>query len=443
MDILCKVITNILHIAEILIICRTYLCLPKRAENKYGYYKIFMIITLASMINNAIESYTTIALLIYLLCIEIVVIIYFLDDWKKLTICAFWVSVIVELIDLISLSIMNVFESLFNIHSILIEELFATILSVSVIYVVGEVLQKMSNKDGIRKIGVKDLIFFTIILMVDMMVSFLMVNVTLEQQSSKHQIFYTVIYTAVVIGIFIQLAAVILLLVSRNSYQEKEQIIAQYLEEQVKYYEYLRDQEQETKKFRHDIRGHLYFLNKLKNEGKNREFEEYFQELIGRVDDLGNHVHVGNDIVNAVLSKADSEAREKQIKMEITGHLPARCNISVYHLCTIFSNLLNNAIEAAEKTNKRKIWVICRYTQEEIIVEIGNYFSCSNRIEKGSLQTSKNDQNYHGWGMKNVMDSVKKCRGLIDIEVIEDQFIVSVTLNNENEGIQNEDSNNR
>lgn len=155
MDILCKVITNILHIAEILIICRTYLCLPKKTENKYGCHKIFMIITLASLINNAIEGYTTIALLIYLLCVEIVVIIYFLGNWIKLFICAFWVSVIVELIDLISLSIMNVLDALFNIHNILIEELFATILSVSVIYVVGLLLQKLSNKDGIKNISVK------------------------------------------------------------------------------------------------------------------------------------------------------------------------------------------------------------------------------------------------------------------------------------------------
>ena len=155
--------------------------------------------------------------------------------------------------------------------------------------------------------------------------------------------------------------------------------------------------------------------------------------MLGKVDDLGNRVHVGNDIVNAVLSKADTEAREKQIEMTITGHLPAKCNISVYHLCTIFSNLLNNAIEATEQTEKRKIWVICRYTKEEIIVEIGNYFNTSNKIEKAGLQTSKTDQNYHGWGMKNVMDSVESCKGLLDIEVIEDQFIVSVTLNNEKE----------
>lgn len=441
MDILCKVITNILHVVGILMVCSTYLKLPQKAGDKYRCIKIFIIVIFASLIDNAIDN-PTVALSIYLLWIEIIVVIYYSESIKKLSICAFMVSIVMEIIDMMFISVMNILSTLIDYHSLILEDLLAVICSVAVIYIIGSLLQKMGH-DGIRSLDIKYLIMFTGILITDLIVLLLMANVTLEEQAYKHKIFYTITYGVVVIGIFIQLAAVILLLVSRNSHQEKEQIITQYLEEQVKYYEYLRDQERETKKFRHDIRGHLYFLNKLKNEGKNQEFEEYFQEMIGRVDDLGNRVHVGNDIVDAVLSKADSEAREKQIEMEITGHLPAKCNIGVYHLCTIFSNLLNNAIEAAEKTDKRKIWVICRYTQEEIIVEIGNYFNCTDRIEKTNLQTSKIDQNYHGWGMKNVRDSVEECKGLIDIEVIEDQFIVSVTLNNEKEDIQNENSDNR
>lgn len=431
MDILCKVITNLLHVVEMLVVCSTYLRLPERVEDKYRYCKVFIIIIIASLIDNVILN-PTIALSIYLLWIVIIIFIFYTDNLKKLMICACWVSIVIEFIDMLSISIMNILSTVMGYQNVLLERFLAMLMSILVIYAVGILLQKINN-DGIKNVSIKYMIFFSLLLMANLIIVLLMVNVTLEERAIRNKILYTVSYTAVVIGIFIQLAAIILLLVSRNSYQEKEHIIAQYLEEQVKYYEYLRDQEEETKKFRHDIRGHLYFLNKLKKEGKNQEFEEYLQEMIGRVDGLGNRVHVGNDIVNAVLSKADTEAREKQIALEISGHLPAKCNISVYHLCTIFSNLLNNALEAAEQTEKRKIWVICRYTKEEIIVEIGNYFNSSNKVGENNLQTSKTDSNYHGWGMKNVKDSVESCRGLIDIEIIEDRFIVSVTLNNENE----------
>jgi sensor histidine kinase regulating citrate/malate metabolism len=115
--------------------------------------------------------------------------------------------------------------------------------------------------------------------------------------------------------------------------------------------------------------------------------------------------------------------------------------VSAYNLCTIFFNLLNNAIEAADKTTKRKIWVICQYTQKELIVEIGNYYCNNQRLDKNRLQTTKRETDYHGWGMKNVEDSVAECRGLMDIEIVDDKFVVSITLENRKEDMENENSN--
>ena len=59
-----------------------------------------------------------------------------------------------------------------------------------------------------------------------------------------------------------------------------------------------------------------------------------------------------------------------------------------------------------------------------------NNTRCKNR-----LQTTKSEKEYHGWGIKNVRDSVMDCKGLMDIEIVEDKFIVSITLKNE-KGIQ-------
>ena len=153
------------------------------------------------------------------------------------------------------------------------------------------------------------------------------------------------------------------------------------------------------------------------------------------MDDLGNNVNVGNDIVNAVLNKAYAEANNKNIKINVTGHFPSQCDISAYNLCTIFFNLLNNAIEAADKTMKREVWVVCQYTEKIIIIEIGNYYCNNNKLDKNKLMTTKSEKEYHGWGMKNVEDSVAECKGLMDIEIERDKFIVSITLKNEKEEI--------
>ena len=433
MSIFCNVIANILHIEGILLICRSYLQLKPKTKDKYRDIKILIISIVASLIINVIEN-QTIALIIYLLCIEIILQICYIEDSRKIIICSIWVSIIVEIIDMISMSIVNMVCMIVDYYSSLIENILVAVLSLGFIGSVSIILRKITDR-GIRNIEVKYLVIFTLNLFADFLILALMTHVTLEEMVYQNKIAYIIIYISVTLGLFVQMASVILLLVSRNIHREKELIIKQYLEKQVNYYEYLKEREKETKKFRHDIRGHLYFLNKLKKEGKNQEFEEYFQDIIGKVDDLENSINVGNDIVNAVLIKSCAEAKSKKIKLDISGHFPSQCNISAYNLCTIFFNLLNNAIEAADKTDKKYIWIVCQYTEKVIIIEIGNYYCDSNKLDKNKLQTTKNEKEYHGWGMKNVEDSVADCKGLMDIEIKDDKFIVSVTLKNEKEDI--------
>ena len=331
---------------------------------------------------------------------------------------------------MLSILLVDLASAVMNYNNDSLENLFAALLSLSFISIVGILLRRITG-EGIRKVHIKYLALFTLNLFADFCILALMTRVTLEEIAYQNKIAYIIIYISVTIGLLIQMACVILLLVSRNMHKEKELIIKQYLEEQVKQYEYLNEREKKTKKLRHDIRGHLYFLNKLKKEGRDQEFEEYFQDIIGKVDDLGNSINVGNDIVNAVLNKACAEAKSKNIKINVVGHFPSQCNISAYNLCTIFFNLLSNAIEAADKTTKRKIWVVCQYTEKVIIIEIGNYYCDSNKLDKNRLHTTKSEKEYHGWGMKNVEDSVSDCKGLMDIEIKDDKFIVSITLKNE------------
>ena len=429
MNILCSVIADVLHIIGILLICKFYLQLKEKTDDKYRYLKILIVSVSVSLIISVIKN-QTIALIIYLLCIGIIMQITYLENNKKIIVCTIWVSVIVEMLDMLSILLVDIASAVMNYNNDSLENLFAALLSLSFISMVSTLLRRITD-EGIRKVHIKYLALFTLNLFADFCILALMTRVTLEEIAYQNKIAYIIIYISVTIGLLIQMACVILLLVSRNIHKEKELIIKQYLEKQVKQYEYLNEREKETKKFRHDIRGHLYFLNKLKQEGRDQEFEEYFQDIIGKVDDLGSSINVGNDIVNAVLNKDFAEAKSKNIKINVAGHFPSQCNISAYNLCTIFFNLLSNAIEAADKTTKREIWVICQYTIKEIIIEIGNYYCVNDKQDRNRLQTTKSEKEYHGWGMKNVEDSVADSKGLMDIEIVDDKFIVSITLKNE------------
>lgn len=431
MDIFCRTLTDILYVIEILAVCGLYLQ-RKTKKDKYKNIKVILLSILASLLIYQVKD-SVIVLFIQVVFIEVIVIIYYSEDIKKMIIGTLWVLIIVEMINMLSTLMIDTIGSVVNYHNVLLQNLIAVLLSLCIIFIVGICLKKFRG-NGISTIQTRYWLIFTGVLIADLMMLTLMASVTLEEMAYRNKILYIISYSAAVFGVFVQLGAVVLLLVSRDMHKEKEQIIKQCLEEQIKYYEYLKNKEKETKKFRHDIMGHLYFLDRLKKEGKNQEFEVYLHDIIGKVEHLGNSVDIGNDIVNAILSKAMAEANERKIQMKVSGYFPTECHISAYHLCTIFFNLLNNAMEAADKAKRKEIWVECQHNSKDMIIEIGNYFCKENGVNKDNLQTTKEDKEYHGWGIKNVEDSVEACRGVMDIDIKEDRFIVSVVLDYKKNG---------
>jgi len=100
-------------------------------------------------------------------------------------------------------------------------------------------------------------------------------------------------------------------------------------------------------------------------------------------------------------------------------------------LCTILTNLLDNAIEACEKlpeTSAKKLSVTIRRINRFIMIQIAN--SCLEEpvMTKGNFVTSKADRRHHGWGMKNIKSAVEKYYGTMEYEYSGNMYTVSVML---------------
>ena len=102
--------------------------------------------------------------------------------------------------------------------------------------------------------------------------------------------------------------------------------------------------------------------------------------------------------------------------------------MSAYDLCTIFSNLLNNAQEAAQKGNEHRIFLGIRYNDDEIIFHFENDYAGEILIKDGKISTKKKDKEYHGMGLENVEKCVEKNKGFMHIQTENQRFIVKVRL---------------
>ena len=140
----------------------------------------------------------------------------------------------------------------------------------------------------------------------------------------------------------------------------------------------------------------------------------------------------GNLAVDALVNYKYLLAVQKNIEMQVEICIPEELNVDTADLCIILGNLLDNAIEAAEKCEKEKrIRLKILYGNRNIRIEIANTFDGEiHRMENGMYMTSKKDAKRHGIGLQSVQKSIDKYKGKLETDrsAEGDYFIVRVLL---------------
>lgn len=305
-----------------------------------------------------------------------------------------------------------------------------TIVSVSIILILAIFRRKLGWKRLwiIGGIGNKYAFFFMLLVILQCFMVTAMGDVIYKEIAMTRKVAFEIIYILSVIFMFIQIGLMIALIISRNVYREKEYLAAKYLEEQKLHYEYLENRERETKKFRHDIKGHLLLVNDLINKKQYEACETYLHEINVRIDRFSNKISVNNGIADAIVNRFYVEAKQKGIDLQVKGHLPNPCYLSGYDICTILSNLLSNAIEAECAAGGETVHVEFRYTDSEIMLVVENDYIQDLEQSDGAFFTTKEDKANHGFGLENVKECIKKNNGQITIDTEKNIFRVLVCV---------------
>lgn len=212
----------------------------------------------------------------------------------------------------------------------------------------------------------------------------------------------------------------------------KSNMEMQILKYQQSYYEELEENQKTVRKIRHDMKNHLSVIYSFI---QNRDFDgaaKYFQELSGELT-VNNRIFCKNSIVNAVLNSKYNTALENKIDCFFNISIDGLLGLDDISLCSLFSNTLDNAIEACEKiqdTSKRQISLKARYDKGYFSYEISNSKSNSITVKKNHLVTEKTDKTIHGFGVQNVRDMVEKYAGDMDISYTDDRFTVTILIGN-------------
>lgn len=183
--------------------------------------------------------------------------------------------------------------------------------------------------------------------------------------------------------------------------------------------------DEELRRFRHDYRNHMIVVNAYLESGKTAEAREYLNTINGGINGVLNKIKTGNFVSDAILNSKAVSAAKFDTQISFSGRVPPE-GINSEDLCTILSNLIDNAIEACEKVAGRK----------KIEIESGEangflILSVSNPTVNGAnpkFRTTKKDKLNHGIGLKNVERTIKKYNGTLDLGKNGELFTANVRV---------------
>lgn len=421
------VLVDMIHLLKIFLFCDLLFGFRKHKESQ-RYVVAYVVVASVSEIIYCFDT-DIIELALYIISICVVLCIVYAEKKVILMLSAFWLTLITSLVDTMTGALVDIVYNLVGIGGSIFRDLVVSSISAIFIWVIGAIYKRKYSV-GIKKIGIKNLIFFTGLVFANSMVSHTIIIIGKKEMNKTYENIFFVMSVVVIIGILFQLAAVILLFISNGIYKERDVLMKKLLNEQKEHYEYLERREEATKKFRHDIRGQMETLESMIEKKSYDEINSYFEQINMQIEKLGNKVSVNNGIADAVINKYYNEAVSKGIDINVSGKLPSTCDIDAYDLCTILSNVLSNAVEAAEKTDNRKITLDCRYSEDDIIIIAKNTYVDMGQFDGDEFITTKADRENHGYGLKNIRDAVKRNNGMLKIETEDNMFCMTIVLEN-------------
>lgn len=184
------------------------------------------------------------------------------------------------------------------------------------------------------------------------------------------------------------------------------------------------------KSLNHDFRNHLNCLQALVEHQNYEEVKVYLAQLNHKYSIETEQIDTHNVIINTVLNDKYNEAKETGAAITLQIGDLSKVPMEEIDIILLLSNLLNNAIEALKECKGNKVLrVKLELERGEFLIAIQNSFE-GERKKSGDFYdtTKKKDAELHGYGLKNIRNTVEKYGGFSQFDIIEEEFHAVVMI---------------
>jgi sensor histidine kinase regulating citrate/malate metabolism len=207
----------------------------------------------------------------------------------------------------------------------------------------------------------------------------------------------------------------------------EQEIAVKLIKAQENYYKALLKKEEQTRAFRHDYRNHLYCMKALSDNNEFVKLREYINELNKSQNEIHTLNTSGDKLVDVIINELMNN--HPSVKLKLFGAFDDNQVVEQVDMCTIFSNLLANAFEEAEKSTDKTVRLHIKRLKANLFICIQNSVCKMPIIENNEIKTSKSGAG-HGYGLKNVKMSLDKYNGLLELKCENNIFEANILIPN-------------
>ena len=180
----------------------------------------------------------------------------------------------------------------------------------------------------------------------------------------------------IIIGFIADLILLYVLVEQSNKEETEKQLQELHYKQQIEavHYQAIESRRTDMAKIRHDVNNQLTAAYHLNAQGNVTQSNEILNKLNEYVIGTNEYVYCGNSVINAVLNEKERICKEQGIKFDFDIAIGDEPKLEPIHICSIFSNLIDNAIKAVAtcKEDNRFISIKAKRIEDYIHIKVEN-----------------------------------------------------------------------
>ena len=165
----------------------------------------------------------------------------------------------------------------------------------------------------------------------------------------------------------------------------------------------------------HDLKHQIAALRAESDPGRREAFLNQMDQEI-KVYEAQNKT--GNPVLDTILTSKSLYCVQHDITLTCVADGRLLTSLDVMDICTIFGNILDNAIEyvsTLDHLEKRLIHLSLSLQKGFLLLRVENYCESDLSFRDGLPITTKGDAAYHGFGLKSVRRTAEKYGGTLTV----------------------------